>query len=223
MLDVSIHCQSRQTARAKQDVQAQFSVSITDTDSTDHSPKQVFKHHPKQLMSSINSQTLSINIQQCENVFFLNAAVISIHFLHPVQGRFSWKPYIVLIKNKRLNYCRSSLNLKSTLCIHSTYFNCLLWGVIDMQRKETNNLLKILQYGDMGGDVWAPPGGGEGTWLPTIIFQSSSCKSCIQTSPPRWEKVFGILGTTSANVHYEVANALMFNEKMTKKYWSNAK
>ena len=46
---------------------------------------------------------------------------------------------IVLIKNI-LNYCRSSLNLKSTLCIHSNYLNCLLWGVIDMQRGEKTQL-----------------------------------------------------------------------------------
>lgn len=66
MLDVSVHGHSRQTARAKHNVQAQFFVSMNNTHSTDRPPKQVFQ----QLMSSINIQTFSINIQQCENFFF---------------------------------------------------------------------------------------------------------------------------------------------------------
>lgn len=85
MLDVSVHSHSRQTARAKHNVQAQFFVSMNNTHSTDRPPKQVFQ----QLMSSINIQTFSINIQQCENFFFLYTAVISVGFQHPVQGRFS--------------------------------------------------------------------------------------------------------------------------------------
>lgn len=137
--------------------------------------------------------------------FFCYVAVIFIHFLYPVQGRFSWKSYIVLIKNI-LNYCRWNRR------IHYAYIQLIsivcIWGVIDMQRKKMNyskSYSMVTRVGVFG----APPGGGEGlgslrscqlTHLWYALFQWSSCKPCIQTGHPHWEEDFGIFFvTTSAN------------------------
>lgn len=64
MLDVSVHCHSRQTARAKHNIQAHF--CFYKRHSTDHSSKQILAS-----ICHLNSNisTLVINIQQCENFF----------------------------------------------------------------------------------------------------------------------------------------------------------
>lgn len=156
-------------------------------------------------MSSIKIQTLqhfeliSSNVKTFFFFFFLYIAAVSIHFLYPVQGRFSWKSYIVLIKNI-LNYCRSNEKLKSTLCIHSTYFNCLYWGCDWYAKKKKKNHSKSYSMVTWLGVFGAPPGGGKGlgslrscqlTHLWYTLFQWSSCKPCIQIGHPQWEQVFG--------------------------------
>lgn len=137
--------------------------------------------------------------------FFLYAAVVSIHFLYPVQGRFSWKPCIVLIKNI-LNYCRSSLNLKSTYA----YIQLILivcngvWLIC--KEKELIIYSKSYSMVTWVGMFGAPPGGGEGT----NIFQLSSCK----TLHINWLRRFLAFRLPPQHVYIKKwANALMFHEK----------
>lgn len=128
-------------------------VFMIDTDGTDHSSKADLSFNPHtwcHLSTLKHFQLISSKVKRF--FFFIFYTQRSFLFIFWIQFKaaFHENCVTVLIKNI-LNYCRSSLNLKSTLCIHSNYLNCLLWGVIDMQRGEKNSydLLKFLQYVDM--------------------------------------------------------------------------
>lgn len=173
--------------------------SMMDTDSTDQPPKQVFSINPHKTVQHV--QSTSSNVKLFFSFFFCVWSGC-FHSFSVSSSRPLFMKTLYCPDKNILNYCRSSLNLKSTLCIHSTYLNCLLWGCDwYATEKKTNNLLKILQYGDIRGYVWSA------TWRwrrdlvpPRLFLNYRHVKLCIQTGHPCWEQVFGILGTT-ANVH----------------------
>lgn len=210
---VSVHCQSRHTARATHNVSVHFCFY---KQQRQHRPfvKAGFSNHQ-------NSMCLSfIKFKHLNDWNFYPAMrkcfCIQPFFFFPVQG-FSGKPCIVQIKknnNKEeniLDYWRFTKPKE----IHNAYIQlisivCTGFWLIWKERKtllSTHNLTVKWH-----GMYEAPPP----LCRKVTLFYYSSWKTCIQTNYHCLG--FGIFVTTSNNSTSIVAPFL--NEKLPRKYWS---